>query len=272
MTYYTIAPPVSLSAYVRFFWVLESDQPYCHRSMADGCSEMVFHYKGVFDEITMPNRVERSFTSGLHGPSQNYRRFITNESFGIFGVYLYPFAIPKLFSMPTCEISDQVPDLQTIFGAEGRELEEKMMVAKNNSQRVVILSSFLERKLMAVNRKQPAFSSVISDIIHSRGLASVNELAKRSFLSVRQFERNFKLFSGFNPKLYTRIIRFQMATRQYGHVKRSLTDIAYDCGYYDQSHFIHDFKQFSGYHPKQYFSGEAEGVDPIATGRKDSSN
>lgn len=42
--------------------------------------------------------------------------------------------------------------------------------------------------------------------------------------------------------------------------KKSLTDIAYDCGYYDQSHFINDFKEFSGYHPSQYFSGQTEGT------------
>ncbi|MEP7372902.1 MAG: AraC family transcriptional regulator [Chitinophagaceae bacterium] len=267
MNYYTIAPPSILSSCVRFFWVLESDEPYCHRSMADGCAEMVFHYKGLFDEITIPSQIEKSFTSGLHGPSKNYHRFITDKSFGIFGVYLYPFAIPQLFSMPASELSDQMPDLQAVFGAEGRELEEKMMLAKNNSQRVIIISSFLKRKLLANNCRQPAFCSAISGIIHSRGAVSVRELARKSFLSVRQFERNFKLFSGFNPKLYSRIIRFQMATQQYGNTQKSLTGIAYDCGYYDQSHFIHDFKQFSGYHPKQYFSGRAEGVE-----WKDSSN
>jgi len=114
-----------------------------------------------------------------------------------------------------------------------------------------------------VNRasRQSVFFSVISDIIHSRSLMPVDELAKRSFLSTRQFERNFKNFSGFSPKLYSRIIRFQSATQQYGTCYNTLTDIAYDCGYYDQSHFIHDFKQFSGYHPKQYFSGKAEGVE-----------
>jgi len=272
MTYYTIAPPSSLSAYVRFFWVLESDEPYCHRAMADSCAEMVFHYKGLFDEVTVPSRPESSFASGLHGPSQNYRRFTTDNSFGIFGAYLYPFAIPQLFSMPASELSDQVPDLNTVFGAEGRELEEKIMLAKNNSRRVDILSTFLERKLATNNSRHPAFCSAIRDVIHSTGLTSVNMLAKTSFLSVRQFERNFKLFSGFTPKLYSRIIRFQMATQQYGDKQKTLTDIAYDCGYYDQSHFIHEFKQFSGYHPKQYFSGNAEGVVPIAVGRKDSTN
>jgi len=145
MNYYTIAPSPALSPYVRFFWVLESDEPYCHRSMADGCVEMIFHYKGSFDEITMPGKTEKSFTAGLHGPSQNYRRFTINEGFGIFGAYLYPFAIPYLFSIPTSELSDQMPDLDSLPGGNNRELEEKIMLAVNNRQRVAILSSYLEK-------------------------------------------------------------------------------------------------------------------------------
>ncbi|WP_276502335.1 helix-turn-helix domain-containing protein [Terrimonas pollutisoli] len=262
MNYYTIAPSPILSPYVRFFWVLESDEPYCHRSVADGCVEMIFHYKGLFNEITTPGKSEQSFTSGLHGPSQNFRRFTIDRGFGIFGIYLYPFAIPHLFSIPANELSDQMPDLESLTGPDGRELEEKIILASNNSQRVSILSSWLEKKILKNKAvQQPAFVSIISNIIHSKTLRSVDELAKRSFLSMRQFERNFKIFSGFSPKLYSRIIRFQFATQQYGTCYKTLTDIAYDCGYYDQSHFIHDFKQFSGYHPKQYFSGKAEGVE-----------
>lgn len=228
--------------------------------MADGCAEMVFHYKGVFDEV-INGKTEKSFLTGLHGPSKSYRRFTIDKSFGIFGVYLYPFAIPQLFSLPAKELSDQIPDLVTVFGAEGRELEEKMMLAKNNRYRVTIMSAFLERKLLKNVKQRSALCTLISNMIHSKGLASVDQLAKQSFLSVRQFERNFKIYSGFSPKLYSRIIRFQLAMQQYGHAQKTLTDIAYDCGYYDQSHFIHDFKQFSGYHPKQYFSGQAEGVE-----------
>jgi AraC-like DNA-binding protein len=260
MTYYTIAPSSPLAAYVRFFWVLEGNEPYCHRSMADGCAEMVFHYKGLFDEVTIPSRVERSFASGLHGPAKNFRRFSIDESFGIFGVYLYPFAIPQLFSMPASELSDQSPDLPTVLGKDGVELEERIMSAGTNSQRVAIMTSFLEKKLLAGNNGPTAFCSAISNIIQSGGAMSVKELANRSFLSIRQFERKFITYSGFSPKLYSRIIRFQNATQQYGISQKSLTDIAYECGYYDQSHFIHDFKQFSGYHPKQYFSGNAEAV------------
>ena len=34
----------------------------------------------------------------------------------------------------------------------------------------------------------------------------------------------------------------------------SLTELAYDCGYYDQSHMINDFKLLTGMSPRQYFS------------------
>lgn len=32
----------------------------------------------------------------------------------------------------------------------------------------------------------------------------------------------------------------------------SLTEHAYNNGYFDQSHFIHDFKSYTGYTPKEF--------------------
>ena len=38
------------------------------------------------------------------------------------------------------------------------------------------------------------------------------------------------------------------------HRESSLTSIAYDCGYFDQSHFIREFKSFTGIAPSEYTS------------------
>lgn len=258
LNYYTIQPPPLLTGYVRFFWVLESDEPYTHHNTADGCAEMFFHYNGIFDEIKNTGGVEKSVTSGIQGPSQYFKRFTINKSFGMFGVYLYPFAVKQLFTIPATVLANELHDLRTVIGKEGAILEEQMLLAGDNSQRVKIISHFLEKKLSKNKAVLPPVFNAVNHIIHSKGNIRINELSSQYCLGIRQFERKFKELAGFSPKLYTRIIRFQSATGEYGNKSKSLTDIAYDSGYYDQSHFINEFKEFSGLHPKAYFSGTTE--------------
>ncbi|RYE24131.1 MAG: AraC family transcriptional regulator [Sphingobacteriales bacterium] len=264
VTYYTIPPPKHLQKYVRFFWVFEmkhtNAEPYIYRSMADGCTEIIFHYKGEFIELDTPGNGRQGY-SLIHGQSQQYRRFITNDDFGIFGAYLYPYASPALFNMPAHALTNEMPDLQTLLGAEGVILEEQIMLAKTNQQRAVILSTYIEKWLLKNNvRHMPIHRSVL-EVIQKKGMVNIPKLASDYCLSERQFQRKFKELSGFSPKVYSRINRFQHVMAGYGNLQQSLTHLAYDFGYYDQSHFIQDFKQFSGYTPAQYFNGRPEGVE-----------
>lgn len=263
MRYLTIPPPPSLALYVRSFWVLEGEAsaqtPYIYRSYADGCPELICHYKGRFNEITLNGSLPSPLFH-LHGQSQHYRRFITTEDFSIFGVYLYPFAIPQLFGIPTYETSNQTPDWQTLANADGRCLEEQMMLAETNQQRLQLLSNFLQQRLSKQFVPNPGILTSIKQVLFDAETRNVNLLADTYSLSVRQFERRFKEYSGFSPKLYTRIARFQNVLKLYGS-QLPLTHIAHRCGYYDQSHFIRDFKAFSGHHPKTYFAGHAEGAE-----------
>ncbi len=265
INYFSIKPSPSLANYVRKFWVLEGDilkdQSYLHRTMADGSAELFFHYSGVFDELHFDNKIEKSFSSGISGPSQKFNRFCINQNFGMFGVYLYPFALQRFFNFPASALSNEMLDLKTLLGQEGKDLEEKIMLANDNFHRAQIMTEYFEHKLSKNYQTDKPLFVLINYIIQMKGTICVEDLAAKHFLSSRQFERKFKTFSGFSPKLYTRIIRFQSAINQYGNKAKTLTDIAYDCGYYDQSHFIHDFKEFSGYNPKQYFSGNTEGTE-----------
>jgi hypothetical protein len=195
MKYFTIQPPQSLAEYVRYFWVLEGeasfDKPYIHRSMADGCAELLFHYNGIFDELVTDNLIESSFKSGLAGQSQIVRRFIVNNNFGIFSVYLYPFAISNLFSIQATELTNQMLDLKILFGHEANEITEKIILAPDNFSRVKIISGFLENKIPKTKKHPPGVFETIQHIINTNGMTNVEELAKRNFLSTRHFERSF---------------------------------------------------------------------------------
>lgn len=262
MKFIAVPPPAHLADYIRFYWVYELDippgTPYVYRSMADGCAEMIFHYKGIFKDLgQFYNGKSRAL---VQAQSCEHKRFLTHQSFGIFGVYLYPFALPRLFNMPAAELSNYMPDLETLLGQEGVDLEEQMMLAPDNTYRMHIITAFFEKLLLKNYEKPALIHKSIKHVIHSPGI-TVQQLADMFCLSKRQFERKFRELSGFSPKLYSRIIRFQEALKSYGNKDRSLAEIAHLCGYYDQSHFIHDFKEFSGYHPSQYFHGRPEGVE-----------
>lgn len=263
MKYFTIKPSKKLSDYVRFYWVLEgsvsSQQPYIHRTLANASPELIFHYKGPFEELTFSNQSERSFLTGLHAQTNKVRRFIVKSDFGIFGVFLQPYAVPPLFGIPSSEIKNELPDLVSLLGQDGKDLTEEMMTAKNNAERLGIINQFLEQRITGFQR--PEIVNAVQHIYNSKGSAKIRKLVDESCLSQRQFERSFKEHIGFSPKSFSKIVRFNSIIWNYKKRENSsLTEIAYDFGYYDQAHFIEDFKQFSGYSPGTYFSGNAKEV------------
>ena len=264
MLYQVFNPPPILAPYVQFFWALEDDvacgAEFVHRSMADVGVEMVFHYRAKFDEITDAGTIDTAPLATIQAQSTKFRRFTTRESFGIFGAYLYPFAIPRLFSLPASDFTNISPDLESVLGQIGRRLDQMMAEAESNEHRLAIISDFLCNRLDSGKIELDNIHRAVQTIREAKGSLNIDQLAREYSLSRRQFERKFKEFAGLTPKTFSRIVRFQCATQPRLDGNRDLTDIAYSCGYYDQSHFINEFREFSGYSPKEYFWNEAEGT------------
>lgn len=256
--YTTIPPSRPLSEFVRFYWVLEGEGAYSHHSMADVCAEMLFHYKGQFTEAAPERKGEKTFLAGLSAQTSGTRRFDISESFGIFGIYLFPDAISRLFGIRASELAEEMPDLVSLLGPEGRILESQMLSAKSNPERIRLIESFFLSRLSQLSLDSRPVFSAMRELMHHREPLKVKSLADKYCLSERQLERQFKNYSGFSPKKFQRISRFHFVTSQYGVVDRSLADIALECGYYDQAHFCADFKQFSGITPRQFFSGTTD--------------
>jgi AraC-like DNA-binding protein len=94
---------------------------------------------------------------------------------------------------------------------------------------------------------------VIDIINHYKGQITVDTLAKNSFTSVRQLERNFKQHIGTGPKEFINFVRYETAIRYIRRyaATRSLQDIAYDTGYYDHAHLTNEIKRYTGLAPSQ---------------------
>lgn len=262
MKYLTYTAPDDLTDIVSQYWSLEGTIPdgqkYIHRTMANFRPELIFHYGGKFSERTSDDRVQTTFITGIHGQTDKIRRFIATDKYGIFGVILQPYAIPLLFGISSLETCNRLIDLPSILGADGITLTERMLTANDNSTRIQIINHFLKRKLR--DYKRPEIIHAAQLICKKDGLVDVKQIATQAFLSQRQFERYFKELIGFRPKSFARLVRFKSLINNYNKGDKSLTQVAYDFGYYDQSHFIQEFKSFSGYKPGTYFSGGANEI------------
>lgn len=257
IVYKTIVPSAKLAAYVKFFWIFEADNledSLVHTSTASICPKLTFNYTGGFREET--EGVYRNlFAAGLQGQTNKHCKLVTeSSSIGVFGVYFFPFALPLLFSIPASAFSNEVISLQELLGARGLELEERVVTARSHNERILIVSAFLERLADDVKKTDRRLIKAVDYLATTKAPVDFKAIASNHFLSQRQFERKFKETTGFNPKLFSRISRFEEAINDCIMGHSSLTEIAYSCGYYDQSHFIRDFKSFTGQHPTAYLS------------------
>jgi methylphosphotriester-DNA--protein-cysteine methyltransferase len=64
-------------------------------------------------------------------------------------------------------------------------------------------------------------------------------------------ERRFKAIVGTTPKKFASIVRFNTVLRDLDSAK-SLTDICYEHGFFDQAHFIKDFRHYTGDTPESF--------------------
>ena len=71
-------------------------------------------------------------------------------------------------------------------------------------------------------------------------------------ISQSALEKRFRQIVGASPKKFASIVRFKNTIKTYDQNK-SLTDLGYEAGFYDQAHFIKEFKHFTGDSPETFF-------------------
>lgn len=165
-------------------------------------------------------------------------------------VGFHPGGLFRLLGFSLSEMVDGSFDAEDIFGKNIREVNYRLQESKTFDDIKDIVESFL---LQQVKTLKPALPVDIAflELMRSEGKIPIEKLASISCLSLRQFERKCKDRIGFPPKLFARIVRFSKAYRlreNFSHM--SWTSIAYECGYFDQMHFIRDFKEFAGVPPR----------------------
>lgn len=94
----------------------------------------------------------------------------------------------------------------------------------------------------------------IKEVLNDRWseFISLKELAAELNLHPVTISRYFPKYFGCSLGDYMRKLKVERALFYLQHTPKNLTEIAYDCGFADQSHFIRVFKTYTGFTPKEF--------------------
>ncbi|TGK80979.1 AraC family transcriptional regulator [Leptospira montravelensis] len=132
------------------------------------------------------------------------------------------------------------------------EMYARLLETKDNHSKIDHVENFL-LKMIKKQTIDKRILEAISQMNLSQGKIKINEIASIVNLSIDTFEKNFREIIGGTPKQFSSIIRMNSAIRAIP-TYNSFTRLAYDFGYFDQSHFIKEFKSFTGKTPTQFLT------------------
>lgn len=249
-----IYPSKELQPFVRYYWILRvtADGIVSQRTLPTGCVSLIFHRKERLFSSNLSDLQPRSFICGQETVFSDVSSIGETE---MIVVVFQPHTSKLFFNHPISLFRNLNISIIEIEDKELIELSNRIEDSMNNETCIKFVESFLLNKII-VNTSYylPRLSEVIKSI-NSTPNISTKELAHIACLSEKQFSRVFSDNIGLSPKEFSRIIRIQRALYILQNSPRiNFAQLAYDCGYTDQSHMIKEFKQFSGYTPKEFLS------------------
>jgi AraC-like DNA-binding protein len=259
-------PCSALAAYVKCYWTLEHnyvpDIPEC--IMPDGCIEMIFHYGDKYRSIINGYETDQPDNIVVGQITQAIHLQPTGKT-GIFAIRFYPWGLYAFTSIPTHELTDRFEEAETILGKKLRYVNQQLKECSSAERLIIVekfLLSLLSKQKRSVKEQADRIAVSLNRLKQTGGNTPVAEMAYFANLSLRQFNRTVNKVAGISPKQLSRITRLQNFLQKYQpSTGQTLTQVLYDCGYYDQAHFIREFKDISGKNPSQFFAQNNEMSD-----------
>ncbi|RYG00340.1 MAG: AraC family transcriptional regulator [Chitinophagaceae bacterium] len=264
MTPEYIAVPLSLARQVTAMWhitgsdTIENQHQFI--TMADGCPGLVFQDPASGFMYFGEKNLSPLY---LYGQATRASGISVIGKFDAIGVCLHPTALKRLFRIAADSITDSCVPVHELIGGSFRTITEKLVKAPDNKERASVLHSFLENlQTESAVREDQVTETAVDEIVASAGWIKLPDLQKRLHITERSLERRFRDHVGLSPNMFARICRFQDTMRLLRSTEYTkLSDIAYDSGYADQSHFIRTFRAFAGCSPNQYLKRSVALID-----------
>ena len=136
------------------------------------------------------------------------------------------------------------------------KIQQEMILEDINSK-VAVESLLLELVSFSKNvniRKTPAWILPLTELLHDQWNQpiSLREIASNIGVHPVTISKYFRKYFSCTLGEYQRKLKVEKSIQLIKESKLSLTEIAFLCGFTDQSHFIRNFKKMTGFLPKDF--------------------
>jgi len=247
--------PDSLEPFVRDIVLLEGEDEQAKSTFpfyADGFPGIIYSRSDQPFTLQPRNKLLSSFY--LYGQTVEPIALEVEGPFQMILLRLYPFAVNILLGVDPKVLMDDCYDLKQVEGVdtmasvklldETEDIQERLEVIANYFNELVVSASFNPNHQVKL---------ATNLILNSKGIISIKELRSRLNVAERTLERHFSQEVGVTPKQFAKMIQFSNSLNQISEKDYLLlTDVGYDSGFSDQSHFIKTFKRYTGKTPKEF--------------------
>jgi AraC-like DNA-binding protein len=239
----THRPCVQLQPWVQLYWSvqvpLQLETIQSHALYPDGGSNLTFEFfENQLPEVYFHGKKSFSQTAFSAGERQLSIRFQPAGAFQLLGI------------SPT-DLSPQPLDMRSVNLVGLDWLLEQLAQHPVLSVQLTAVECWL----LSLAEQMVASGSLIQKSLPSlqQPLTDLQHLYLQVPKSRRQFERRFKLETGFSPAQLQLLYKVKLARLLISrNPSCDLASIAQDAGFYDQSHFHQHFVRITGQTPGQY--------------------
>jgi len=249
MLYREYPPHPALSAHVDCMWTarvlaVAPGRAHTHRVLPDNCVDILWQDGG-----------QPAFAVGMMSTAI---QVASAGPVGTVAVRFKPGAAGAFLATPLHALTDQRADIDLLWGrSDAERLADALWTRElSDRERIALIETQLLRRLRDVDPMAGGgalIRSALGVLDASAGAVRIDDLATQLGVSRQHLAVQFRARVGLSPKLYARICRFRRATAA---LKASPTPdwarLALECGYFDQSHLIHDFQEFAGSAPERF--------------------
>lgn len=253
MNAYIHIPDNELKEVVDYMWFHQEDNldafvitlPFMHQ-------ELIINFGEKFSMQAGNKSFNYTKAGCISGLWQKQMTTRVKGRYNAIGIMFKPQGLHRLFGLDASTLT-QPQTLYGIWGKNTQSIVAQIEQKPTPDQKIKTLE-----KLLLANAVPKQTHPLVIEFAQTVQYEPLQKGRQKNYLSNRHFSqkkfiRQFDATFGLTPSKYWQLKQINQAIAQIArHPQTSLVQVAFDCGFYDQAHFIRIFKRYTGITPLTY--------------------